>query len=84
MLKKDEKLLQIVQSLEPLNKVTIVHSGVPPFTDQLAKQFAGCVCNSMMDLYVGYNKCVLAPSSQDLTTFQTPYGAMHLTMLPMG
>ena len=84
VLKKDGKLLWIVQSLEPLNKVTIAHSGVPPFTDQLAEQFAGCVCNSMMDLYVGYDKRTLALSSRDLTTFNTPYGAMCLTTLPMG
>ena len=30
MLKKDGKSLRIVQSLEPLNKVTIAHSGVSP------------------------------------------------------
>ena len=37
-----------------------------------------------MDLYVGYDERALAPSSRDLTTFQTPYGAMRLTTLPMG
>jgi hypothetical protein len=41
VVKKDGKSLRIVQSLEPLNKVTIQQSGVPPFTDQLAEQFAG-------------------------------------------
>ena len=39
--KKDGKSLHIVQLLEPLNKVTIQHSGVPPFTEQLAEHFAG-------------------------------------------
>jgi hypothetical protein len=38
----------------------------------------------MLDLYVGYDERALAPSSQDLTTFQTPYGALQLTTLPMG
>src|SRR5271156_6601552 len=84
VLKKDGKSLRIVQSLEPLNKVTIAYSGVPPFTEQLAKQFAGRVCNSMMDLYVGYDERALAISSRDLTTFQTPFGALRLTTLPMG
>ena len=37
-----------------------------------------------MDLYVGYDKRTLAESSRALTTFQTPYGAMRLTTLPMG
>ena len=76
--------LRIVQSLEPLNKVTIAHSGVPPFTEQLAEQFAGRACCSMMDLFVGYDERAIAPSSRDLTTFQTPYGALRLTTLPMG
>jgi len=84
VIKKDGKSLRIVQSLEPLNQVTIAHSGVPPFTEQLAEQFAGRACCSMMDLYVGYDERALAPSSRDLTTFQTPYGAMRLTTLPMG
>ena len=84
ILKKDGKLLHIVQLLEPLNQVTIAHSGVPPFTEQLAEQFAGHTCNSMMDLFIGYDKHTLAPSSRDLTTFQTPYGALQLTTLPMG
>ena len=34
----------------------IAHSGVPPFTEQLAEQFAGHACNSMSDPYVGYNE----------------------------
>ena len=37
-----------------------------------------------MDLYVSYDERALAPSSCDYTTFQTPYGAMRLTTLPMG
>ena len=84
VVKKDGKSLRIVQYLEPLNAVTIAHSGVPPFTDQLAEHFAGRACNSMMDLYVGYDERALAPTSRDLTTFQTPYGALRLTTLPMG
>ena len=76
ILKKDGKSLHIVQLLEPLNQVTIAHSGVPPFTEQLTEQFAGHTCNSMMDLFIGYDECTLTPSSHDLTLFQTPYGAL--------
>ena len=84
VVKKNGELLHIVQSLEPLNQVTIAHSGVPPFTEQLAEQFAGRACNSMLDLYIGYDEQALASSSRDLTTFQTPYSALRLTTLPMG
>jgi len=56
VIKKDGKALRLVHSLEPLNPVTIQHSGVPPFTDQIAKQFAGCACGAILDLYVGYDE----------------------------
>ncbi|TFK60569.1 hypothetical protein BDN72DRAFT_745665, partial [Pluteus cervinus] len=52
--KKNGKL-RIVHSLEPLNAVTIAHSGLPPATEELAAHFAGRSCGAMMDLYVGYD-----------------------------
>ena len=84
VVKKDGKSLRIVQSLEPLNAVTIQQSGVPPFTDQLAEHFAGRACGTILDLFVGYDERALAPSSRDYTTFQTPFGPHRLTTLPMG
>lgn len=84
VVKKDGKSLRLVHSLEPLNKVTIQHSGVPPYTDQLAEQFAGRPCGGILDLYVGYDERGLAVTSRDLTTFQTPYGSLRLVTLPMG
>jgi Integrase zinc binding domain/RNase H-like domain found in reverse transcriptase len=84
VLKKDGKSLRLVHSLEPLNEVTIAHSGVPPATEMLAAQFAGRACGAMFDLYVGYDERTLAESSRDLTTFQTPFGALRLVTLPMG
>src|SRR5258705_4015129 len=74
----------MVQSLEPINAVMIQHSGVPPFTEQLVEQFAGRACGAMLDLYVGYDERALVESSRDFTTFQTPFGALQLTTLPMG
>lgn len=82
--KKDGKSLRIVHSLEPLNAITIAHSGVPPATEELASKFAGRSCGGMLDLYVGYDERLLAEKSRDLTTFQTPYGALRLVTLPMG
>jgi hypothetical protein len=84
VIKKDGKSLRLVHSLEPLNEVTIAHSGVPPATEALASQFAGRACGGMFDLYVGYDERTLAESSRDLTTFQTPFGALRLVTLPMG
>ncbi|KAF8829978.1 hypothetical protein HHX47_DHR2000155 [Lentinula edodes] len=84
VLKKDGKSIRLVHSLEPLNKVTIQHSGLPPATDELADQFAGYSCGAILDMYVGYDERMLATQSRDFTTFQTPYGALRLTTLPMG
>ncbi|THH06592.1 hypothetical protein EW146_g9567 [Bondarzewia mesenterica] len=56
IIKKDGSSLRLVHSLEPFNAVTIQHSGVPPYTDQIAKQFAGCACGGMLDLYIRYDE----------------------------
>ena len=84
VLKKGGKHLCIVHSLEPLNAVTIQHSGVPPFMELLAEHFAGRACGGILDLYVGYDERVLDERSRDYTTFQTPFGAFRLVTLPMG
>jgi Integrase zinc binding domain/RNase H-like domain found in reverse transcriptase len=84
VIKKDGKSLRLVHSLEPLNAVTIAHSGLPPATEDLAERFAGRACGGMFDLYVGYDERKLAVESRDLTTFQTPFGARRLVTLPMG
>ena len=84
VIKKDGMHLRLVHSLEPLNEVTITHSGVPPVTETLAAQFAGWACGGMFDLYVGYDERTLAEKSRDLTTFQTPFRALRSVTLPMG
>ncbi|OBZ73905.1 hypothetical protein A0H81_06074 [Grifola frondosa] len=75
VLKKDGKALRLVHSLEPLNAVTIQHSGVPPIPEHIAEKFGNRACGGMLDLYVGYDEREIAESSRDLTSFQTPYGA---------
>ncbi len=84
VLKKDGKSLQLVHSLEPLNVVTIAHSGLPPAMEELAAHFTGRACGGILDLFVGYDERSLAELSWDLTTFQMLFGALHLVTLPMG
>jgi len=84
VIKKDGKSLRLVYSLEPLNRVTIAHLGLPPVTKELAMHFVGKACSRILDLYVGYDERVLAEWSRDLTTFQMPFGALRLVTLPMG
>jgi hypothetical protein len=82
--RKKSGALRPVHSLEPLNRVTIQHSGVPPIPDHLAETFGGRACGGILDLFVGYDNRPLAEASRDMTTFQTPFGALRLTTLPMG
>jgi hypothetical protein len=76
VLKKDGKALCPVHGLEPLKHVTIQHSSIPPISEHLAEQFGGHAYGRMLDLYVGYDKRLIAETSQDYTTFQTPFGAL--------
>ena len=48
--KKEADTIHPVHSLEPLNAVTIQHSSVTPFTEQIAEQFTGHACSGMLDL----------------------------------
>jgi hypothetical protein len=82
--KKKNGALRIIHDLQPLNAVTIRNSGVPPFTDQLIESMAGRSCYTMLNLFVGYDHRTLDVSSCDLTTVQSPIGALRLTSLPMG
>ena len=82
--KKDGKNLLSIHSLEPLNEVTIQHSGIVPIPKHITEQFGGCACGGMLDLYFGYDERLIAESSCYYTTFQTPYGALQLVTLQMG
>jgi hypothetical protein len=57
---------------------------VPPIPEHLAEQFAGRSCGAVLDLYIGYDERIIAETSHDLTTFQSPFGALRLVTLPMG
>jgi len=47
----------------------MMHSGLLPATEELVMHLAGKACGGILDLYMGYNKQVLAKCSRDLTTF---------------
>jgi hypothetical protein len=76
--------LRIVHDLQPLNAVTIRDAGVPPYTEQLAENCSSWATYGLLDLFVGYDKWMLAVESCNLTTFQTPFGTFCLTSVPMG
>jgi len=55
-----------------------------PVTKELAMHFVGRAYSGILDLYIGYDKRVLAEQSRNLTTFQIPFGALRLVTLPIG
>ena len=84
VLKKDGKSLRIVHDLQPLNKVCIQDSALPPLTETFAESFAGRACYGLLDLFVSFDQRELDERSRDMTTFQTPLGTKRLTSVPMG
>ena len=84
VLKKDGKALRLVHDLQPLNKITVKDSAVPPITEPYAESFAGWACYGTLDLFVSFDQRTLDEQSRDLTTFQTPLGTKRLTSVPMG
>jgi Aspartyl protease len=81
---KKNGLLRLVHDLQPLNAVTIRNAAVPPFIDQFVEGIVGHSCFTMLDLLVGYDHRTLDVASRDLTSFQSPLGALRNTSLPMG
>jgi hypothetical protein len=83
-IKKKSGALRLVHDLQPLNSVTIRNSGITPIANQVIEAMAGRVCYSMLNLFIGYDHCTLNIASRDLTTIQSPIGAVRLTCLPQG
>src|SRR5258708_33586224 len=75
--------LQIVHNLQPLNAVTIHDATLPPQVDDMIESFSGQVIYGLFDLKSGYDSQILAPQSQDLTSFYVEgMGLLRLTQLP--
>lgn len=82
--KKKSGTPRIVHDLQPLNAMTICNSGIPPIPDQVIESMAGRLCYMMLDLYSGYDQRSLDIASCDLTTVQSPIGAVRKTVVPQG
>jgi hypothetical protein len=74
----------IIHDLQQLNSVTFKDAATMPYIKHSTEQCAGCAIYTMMDLFIGFNHHALAEESHDVTTFQTPLGTFHLTVLPQG
>src|SRR5438046_8310289 len=63
---------RFINDVQPLNKVTIIDSALPPSVDEFSEDFAGYPISSAIDYFLGYFEIPLARESRDLTTFRPP------------
>ena len=52
--------------------------------DEFSKEFAGYPLISLLDLFLRYNQCSLAPESRAMTAFMMPFGLIRMATLPQG
>ena len=69
---------------ERLNAVTIKDASLPPSAHDFNEEFTLFPLLSLLDLFSGYDQCILAPESGDMTAFMTPFGLLRMTTLPQG
>ena len=84
-IKKKNRKLRLVHDLQPLNRVTIRDTGLPPHMEDIIENLKGCSFYFVADLKSGYDAVPLKDESRDLTAFHVyDLGLMRLTSLPQG
>jgi len=82
--KKVPGTYRFINDVQPLNRVTIRDSGMPPSVDEFSEDFAGYPITSVVDYLSGYFQIPLDRESRDLTAFLTELGLVRSTRLPQG
>ena len=75
---------RVINAAQRLNAVTIKDVSLPPSADDFSEKFARFPLLSLLDLLLGYDKCILAPESRDVMAFMLPFGLLRMTTLPQG
>ena len=81
---KPARKYRLVNAVQRLNAVTIKDASPPTSGDDFSEEFAGFPLLSRLDFFSGYDQCILAPESRDMTAFITPFGLLRMTALPQG
>ena len=81
--KRDGKI-RICIDLKPLNELVLCEIHPLPKVDDTLAQLSGAKLFSKLDTNSGFWQIPLAKSSQQLTTFITPFGRYHFTKMPFG
>ena len=84
MVPKKAGKYRLINAAQRLNAVTIKDASLPPSADDFSEEFARFPLLSLSDLCSGYDQCIRAPESRDMTPFMTPFGLLRMTTLPRG
>ena len=74
--------VHIVHDLQPLNAIIVKDTASLPY-EHFAEQCAGHSIYTLMDLFIEFDHHSLVKECHDLITFQTLFGILHLTSLPL-
>ena len=75
---------RLINAAQRLNAVAIKDASLAPSVDNFGEEFSGFQFLSLLDLLSGYDPCILAPASRDMTAFMTLFGLLRMTTLPHG
>src|SRR5260370_39572489 len=82
---KKDGSLRIVHDLQLLNAVSIHDSAALPQIDNMLDSFVGAAIYGIFDLKSGFDSCILASVSHDMTTFgANRMRSLRQTTLPQG
>ena len=57
---------------------------LPSCADDFGEEFNGFPLLALLDIFSGYDKCILAPESRDMTAFMTLFGLLRMATLLQG
>ena len=55
---------RLINAAQRFNAVTIKDASLPPSADDFSEEFAGFALLSLLDLFSGYDQCILVPESR--------------------
>ena len=63
----------LINLVRKINAVSIRDASFPPVVEEFSERFAGYLVVSLVDIFSGYDQCILDPASRDITAFHKPW-----------
>ena len=84
VVRKSNGKLRICTDFRALNRVTRFNAEPMPSSNEIFAKLKGCKYLSKLDFAMGYYQIPLTESSKELTSFYSPLGLVHYTVMPFG